>query len=65
MKRTWERINNLLGRKLKNTKPISLILFKTLNDSDSVTSDPSKIANALNDHFSSVGPKLANMLPSV
>ncbi|CAH3117058.1 unnamed protein product [Porites lobata] len=32
------------------------------NDNDSVTSDPSKISNVLNDHFASVGPKLANKL---
>ena len=35
------------------------------NDNDSVTSDPSRIANVLNDHFASVGPKLANKLPTV
>ena len=62
MKKTWEGINNVLARKLKNTKPIT---FKNPNDNDSVTSDPSKIANVLNDHFVSVGPKLANKLETV
>ena len=63
MKKTWEGINNVLARKLKNTKPITFI--KDPNDNDSVTNDPSRIANVLNDHFASVGPKLANKLPTV
>ena len=58
-----EGIKNVLACKLKNTKPITFI--KDPNDNDSVTSDPSRIANVLNDHFASVGPKLANMLPTV
>ena len=45
MKKTWEGINNVLARKLKNTKPITFI--KDPNDNDSVTSDPSRIANVL------------------
>ena len=57
MKKTLEGINNVLARKLKNTKPINFI--KDRNDNDSVTSDPSRIPNVLNDHFASVGPKLA------
>ena len=48
---------------MKNTKSITFI--KDPNDNDSVTGDPSRIANVLNDHFSSVGPKLANKLPTV
>ena len=63
MKKTWEGINNVLALKLKNTKPITF--SKDPNDNDSVTSDPSRIANVLNDHFASVGPKLANKLPTV
>ena len=63
MQKTWEGINNVLARKLKNTKPITFI--KDPTDNDSVTSDPSRIANVLNDHFASVGPKLANTLPTV
>ena len=35
------------------------------DDNDSVTSGPSRIAKVLNDHFASVGPKLANKLPNV
>ena len=48
MKKTWGgggAINNVLARKLKNTKPITFI--KDTNDNDSVTSDPSRIANVL------------------
>ena len=60
MKKTWEGINNVLARKLKNTKPITSIKVPTNNDS--VTCDQRKIANVLNDHFASVGPKLANKI---
>lgn len=63
MKRRWEGINNVLRRKLRNTKPVTFI--KDPNNNDSVTSDPNRIANVLNDHFASVGPKLANKVPAV
>ena len=63
MKKTWEGINNLLARKLKKTKPINSIRVPTNNDS--VTCDQRRIANVLNDHFASVGPKLANKLPTI
>ena len=52
-------------------EPVSKILgqgygfIKDPNDNDSVTSDPSRISNVLNDHFASVGPKLANKLQTV
>ena len=62
-KKTWQGINNVLDCKLKNKKPITFI--KDPNDNDSVTGDPSRIANILNDHFASVGPKLANELPTI
>ena len=48
---------------MKNTKPITSIKVPT--DNDSVTCDHNRIANVLNDHFASVGPKLANKLPTV
>ena len=41
MKKTLEGINNLLARKLNNTKPITFIKNPDVNDS--VTSDPSRI----------------------
>ena len=55
-----EGINNVLARKLKNTKPITFI--KDPNDNDSVSSNPMTI---LNDHFASAEPKLANKLQTV
>ena len=48
---------------MKNTKPITSIKVPT--DNDSVTCDQNRIANVLNDHFASVGPTLANKLPTV
>ena len=64
MKKTWEGINNVLCRgKLMNTKPITFI--NDPNDKDSVTSNPSRIGNVLNDHFASVGPKVIDKLPTV
>ena len=45
-------MNNVLIRKLKNTKPITFI--EDPNDNDSVTSDPNRIASVLNDHFASI-----------
>ena len=38
MEKTWEGINNVLARKLKNTKP-SITFVKDPNDNDSVPSD--------------------------
>ena len=64
MKKTWEGINNVLCRgKLKDTKPIAFI--KDPHDKDSVTSEPSRIGNVLNDNSASVRPKLVNKLPTV
>ena len=63
MKKTLEELNNVLTRKLKKTKPINSIKVHTNNDS--VTCDLKRIANVLNDHFASVGPILANKLPTV
>ena len=60
VKKTLEGINNVLARKLKNTKPITFI--KDPNDNDSVTSNPMTIVN---DHFASVEPELANKLQTV
>ena len=42
-----------------------LLFIKDPNDKDSVTSNPSRIGNVLNDPFASVGPKLINKLPTV
>ena len=61
MKKTWEGINDILGRKSRNAKPINSI--KTSNVGNTVTSDPSEISNIFNSHFASVGSKLAKKLP--
>ena len=63
MEKTWDGINNVLARTLKNTKPITVI--KDPNNNDSVTIDLSRIADVLSDHFASVGPKPANTLQTV
>ena len=62
MKKTWEGKNSILARKSKNSKPISFIKNP---DDNSMSNNPNRIANILNEHFASVGPKLANKLPSV
>ena len=62
MKKTWEGINSILGHKSKNSKTVSFIKDP---DDNSMSNNPDRIANILNEHFASVGPKLANKLPSV
>ena len=61
MKKTWEGINNILGRKWRNAKPINSI--QNSNVGNTVTSDPSEICNIFNSYFASVGSKLAKKLP--
>ena len=61
MKKSWEGINNILGQKSRNAKPINSI--KNYNVGNTVTSDPSEISHIFNSHFASVGPKLAKKLP--
>ena len=63
MKKTWGGINSILARKSNNSKPISSI--QDPDDNNSISSNPNRIANILNKHFASVGPKLVNKLPSV
>ena len=63
MKKTWQGINSILARKSNNSKPISFI--KDPDNDNLISSNPNRIANILNKHFASVGPKLANKLPSV
>lgn len=45
LKHTWEKINNILGRKPRNAKPIDPI--KKSNVGNTVTSDPSEISYIL------------------
>ena len=61
MKKTWQGINDILSRNSKNTNPIQFL--KDPNNNYSISSDPRRIATIINEHFSSVGPNLANKLP--
>ena len=62
MKKTWIGINNILNRKTKKSKSISALKdFKNNND---VSRDPTRIPNILDEHFATVGQKLANQLPA-
>ena len=60
LKKTWEGINGLLSRKKKT--------YMTINNlkqpySNTTTNLKSRIPNILNEHFTSIGPSLANKLP--
>ena len=57
MKKTWVGINSLINRKQKVLKPISALKWPNNNE---ITRNPSKITNILNDHFSTIGQKLAS-----
>ena len=61
MKKTWQGITDILSRNSKNTNPIQFL--KDPNNNHSISSDPRRIANIINEHFSSIGPNLANKLP--
>ena len=62
MKKSWKGINNLLNGKTKKSKSISLL--KDFKNNNEVSRDPTRIPNILNEHFATVGQKLANQLPS-
>ena len=57
-RRTWQTINELTSRK-SNTPSIKELIVNGV--SINKTTD---LANAFNEHFSSIGPKLANEIPS-
>ena len=59
MKKTWEGINTLINKHRK-TKTVSSL---QLPANQGTTQNQLKIATALNHHFASVGPKLANGIP--
>ena len=57
MKKTWQCINNLLGRdRSGSASPTFCVNGK-------MTSDPTFIANGFNDHFSNTAIDLVNQLP--
>ena len=57
IKKTWKGINTLLGNNLGTTS-INNITYNNTN-----YTIPNEIANALNSHFTEIGPKLASQLP--
>ena len=57
-RRTWQTINELTSRK-SNTPSIKELIINGVSVSKSTD-----LANAFNEHFSTVGPKLANQIPS-
>ena len=56
--KTWQTINKLTPRRTNNTT------VKELKLNGSVISNSSGLFNAFNDHFSAIGPRLANEIPS-
>ena len=62
MKKTWEALNNLLNRKTKKSRHVNAI--KDFNNGNKINRNPQRIANILNEHFASVGEKLASKIPA-
>ena len=60
LKATWKILNDLMGKKSDSTQINDL---KTENSGP--LSDPEKIAEYLNIHFTNVGPKLASEIPTM
>ena len=56
-RKTWNTINEITARKIKNS------YIKEINQCGISISDPLKLSEAFNNHFSSVGPELANEIP--
>ena len=61
IKKTWEGINNLLGRKRKAIKHITSL--KRLG-SDQISYDSSDLPDIMNEYFSSIGHNLASKMPN-
>ena len=61
MKKTWQGINNQLNRKNKKTKTINIL--KDYQNHNNITHDMTRIPNILNDHFATVGQRLARCIP--
>ena len=61
MQKTWEGINTLLNSKKKTS--MKIICLKQPN-SNTTTNMKSRIPNIMNEHFTGIGPTLANNLPT-
>lgn len=60
MKKTWERTNKILNRRKVNFNHIDSI--QNPKNENKITRDVPLIPNILNEHFATVGSKLANQL---
>ena len=60
MKKTWEGINLLINRKRKSDRPISSIRRP---NNQGVSCSNIEVTNISNEHFASVGEKLASKIP--
>ena len=56
-RKTWQIIHDLTSRKAAN------LSIRGINLNGTSISESSDLSNAFNDHFSSIGPKLANDIP--
>ena len=56
-RKTWQTINDLTSRKAVHST------IREINVNGTFISESSDLSNALNDHFSSIGPKRANGIP--
>ena len=61
MRKSWIGINNILNHKTKENKSIRAL--KDFKNNNEVSRNPIRIPNILNEHFATVGQKLANQLP--
>ena len=58
-KKTWQTINELTSRRKSNDT------VKELKVNDVVINNSSEISDTFNDHFSTIGPRLANEIPPI
>ena len=58
LKRTWSIINEITSRKQTSS------LVKEVKCNDKTFTDPNQICEVFNDHFASIGPKLAEEIPA-
>ena len=56
MRKTWKSTNMIMGRSSRTTEISNIIV-------DDDYTDPNDISNALNAHFTKIGPTLANSIP--
>ena len=52
-------------RSLVNLKPSKASSYKLLDENDNLITDPKRISNIFNNHFSTIGPKIERKIPHV